>query len=190
MLPIRHIVLLLIFNSITTDSPHCILNKNMHEYTSNASRIKYESTDQINTSNNHSGIYLRTTNGEQTSTLLIYIYNIKGRSGQVCIALFTCETTFRNEQAQYERHIQRRYGDSDTLIVEMQLPAGKYGVTVLDDIDGDGQMRYGIAGIPLEGFGFSNYQHKGLKRPRFSNFSFHHTPPLTSEIAIKMQYFR
>ncbi len=33
-------------------------------------------------------------------------------------------------------------------------------------------MNYSLIGIPIEGFGFSDYYHTGLKRPEFDEFCF------------------
>ncbi len=165
---ILHLLLLLALSSSTTREPSSQMN------------VNHESGTQQLSLNPH----------EPSSHLIIHIHSLKGTSGQVCVAIFTSEASFRKELALKEKHIPRGVGDSDTLILEILLPAGEYGVSVLDDSDGDGQMRYGFAGIPLEGYGFSNYQHKDLRRPRFSDFSFQHMPPQTSKVEIKMQYFR
>jgi uncharacterized protein (DUF2141 family) len=42
----------------------------------------------------------------------------------------------------------------------------------LDDENSTGKMEYNMFGIPREGFGFSNYYHKGLLKPHFDAFSF------------------
>ena len=74
------------------------------------------------------------------------------------------------------------------VLFSLYLPSGLYGISVLVVADSDGRMKYGFAGIPLEGFGFSGYRQKGLKRPRFSDFSFTHSA--NTQVEIRMTYLR
>ncbi len=52
------------------------------------------------------------------------------------------------------------------------LPPGVYGLVFVDDENNDGKMTNRKIGIPKEGFGFSNFYLKVLKKPKFSDFSF------------------
>lgn len=51
------------------------------------------------------------------------------------------------------------------------IPAGKYGIAVLDDENANGLMDYSFF-MPTEGFGFSDYYHSGMKKPNYSSFTF------------------
>ncbi len=55
-----------------------------------------------------------------------------------------------------------------------ELPAGVYAVQLFHDVHGDGRLRTGAFGIPLEGVGFSNDAPIGLGGPRFSKAQFVH----------------
>ena len=55
---------------------------------------------------------------------------------------------------------------------EFSLPPGVYGFVFVDDEDNNGEMTNRKIGIPKEGFGFSNFYLKGMKKPKFSDFSF------------------
>lgn len=123
-----------------------------------------------------------------TSDIIIQIINCRGRSGQVCIAVFDSEESFRNEEPLKSKKIARNNDSSDTLLLSISLATGTYGISVLDDTDADGQMKYGFGGTPCEGFGFSGYQQKGLKRPRFKYFSFRHTAGEPTRVKVKMSY--
>lgn len=126
----------------------------------------------------------------QFSEVVLTITNIKGQSGQLCIAVFDSDEAFRNEKPLLEKKLLRRAHDSSTLILTFPLPPGDYGISVLDDADANGRMKYGFAGIPLEGFGLSGYQQKGFKRPRFGDFSFRHQGGTSTSVEVKMTYFR
>ena len=123
-----------------------------------------------------------------TTAVVIHIVNLHSRGGQVCIAVFDSDENFRNEKPLKDKKLMLSSHNSDTLTVSLQLPAGLYGISVLDDSNSDGGMNYGFAGIPLEGFGFSGYRQKGLKRPRFSDFSFKHSA--NTQVEIRMTYLR
>lgn len=123
-----------------------------------------------------------------TTAVVIHIVNLHSRGGQVCIAVFDSEENFRKEKPLKDKKLMLSSHNSDTLTVSLQLPAGLYGISVLDDSNSDGGMNYGFAGIPLEGFGFSGYRQKGLKRPRFSDFSFKHSA--NTQVEIRMTYLR
>ena len=48
-----------------------------------------------------------------------------------------------------------------------EMQTGKYGVAIMDDENGDGEMKYNFIGMPREGYGFSrNYKVK-LSKPDF-----------------------
>lgn len=123
-----------------------------------------------------------------TSAVLVHIVGLRSRGGQVCIAVFDSDENFRIEKPLKDKILIRSAHDGDTLTVSLQLPEGMYGISVLDDSNSDSRMNYGFAGIPLEGFGFSGYRQKGLKRPRFSDFSFTHSA--NTQVEIRMTYLR
>lgn len=121
-----------------------------------------------------------------TTAVVIHIVNLRSRGGQVCIAVFDSDENFRKEKPLKDKILIRSAHDGDTLTVSLQLPEGMYGISVLDDSNSDSRMNYGFAGIPLEGFGFSGYRQKRLKRPRFSDFSFKHSS--NTQVEIRMTY--
>jgi len=121
-----------------------------------------------------------------TTAVVIHIVNLSSRGGQVCIAVFDSDENFRIEKPLKDKILIRSAHDGDTLTVSLQLPEGMYGISVLDDSNSDSRMNYGFAGIPLEGFGFSGYRQKRLKRPRFSDFSFKHSS--NTQVEIRMTY--
>lgn len=64
-------------------------------------------------------------------------------------------------------------------------PGKKYGLAVLDDANGNNVVDMGFI-FPEEGFGFSNFQVKGFRLPRFDDFAF--TYPASDTIVVKMRY--
>lgn len=122
-------------------------------------------------------------------TIHLTLINIKKGPGQLCIAVFDSEFGFRKEQPIWEYFIPKAREHEDSLDIKISLPVGRYGISVLDDANGDGQMNYRFPGIPAEGFGFSNYYHRGLKRPKWEQFMFETRSDQNAKVLIEMQYF-
>jgi uncharacterized protein (DUF2141 family) len=77
---------------------------------------------------------------------------------------------------------------SGEMKVKFDLPPGTYGIALVDDENSDGVMEYNRLGIPKEGFGFSDYYHTGLKKPKFNSFSFTLEKGQKKSIKIKVRY--
>lgn len=107
-----------------------------------------------------------------SQTLEVCVKNIRNTKGQLCVALFTNDSNFVAEIPFWEnKYCKSVVKDKMSRFVVPVLP-GVYGVSVLDDENNDGKMNYNIIGLPTEGFGFSNYIHKGIRKPKFKKFSF------------------
>jgi uncharacterized protein (DUF2141 family) len=68
------------------------------------------------------------------------------------------------------------------------MEAGIYGLSLLDDENNNGNMEYNFLGIPKEGFGFSDYYHTGLTKPKFDAFKFSIDEGQTRKITIRIRY--
>ena len=124
-----------------------------------------------------------------SQTLEVHVKNIRNDKGQLCVALFKCEEEFNEETPFWEQKYPKSYvrEKSDKLIIPV-VP-GKYGVSVLDDENMDGKMNYNIIGLPVEGFGLSNYVHKGIRKPRLKYFSFDIQAGQKTVVEVHMIYF-
>ena len=107
-----------------------------------------------------------------THKLSIEISGIRNDKGALLIGVFMSHECFRDEKPEYEFSLPKAGIENGRIALKIELPAGRYGISVLDDENGDGRMKYNILGIPREGFGFSGYMSRGMKKPRFSDFSF------------------
>lgn len=122
-------------------------------------------------------------------TLTIEITNIRNSGGNIAFAVFSNNTNFDNEKTYFEEIYPKTNLLNETMIIELELKPGVYGISVLDDEDKDGEMKYNWLGIPREGFGFSNYYHRGIFKPGFEDFDF-----IVSEkdkiVQVKMKYLK
>lgn len=105
----------------------------------------------------------------------IKIKGLKNNKGVLQIAVFSGQEQFEKEKAFSEHFISKIGIVNGELTMSLEMEPGVYGIALLDDEDCNGKMKYNLLGIPLEGFGFSNYKSSGLSKPRFSDFCFHVT---------------
>jgi len=107
-----------------------------------------------------------------SQTLEVCVKNIRSTKGQLCVAIFKSDSDFIAEIPFWEnKYCKLSVREKKSRFIVPVLP-GRYGVSVLDDENNDGKMNYNIIRLPTEGFGFSNYIHKGIRKPKFRNFSF------------------
>jgi uncharacterized protein (DUF2141 family) len=117
------------------------------------------------------------------------IKDIRSKEGSICVGIFANEHEFESEQPIEYKTVSKSKIESCSLQIQIPCNAGHFGISVLDDENNSGKMEYKILGIPREGFGFSNYYHKGLKRPTFDNFDFYIEKNETKHITVKMKYY-
>ena len=133
-------------------------------------------------------ILLKAT-GLNAQNVEVTVNGIRSENGQIVVGVFTDDLSFRKEQGLLKTIVPKTNLSDGTMTFSLSLEPGLYGLSVLDDENGDGQMEYGMLGIPKEGFGFSDYYHTGLKRPRFDSFKFTVDNGQVKKITVKMRYF-
>jgi uncharacterized protein (DUF2141 family) len=122
-------------------------------------------------------------------TLDIQIKNIRVGKGQICVAVFANEAGFKAEKTVWETKCPKSKVVNGELRLKIRIQPGKYGLSVLDDENENGKMEYRLFGIPSEGFGFSNYYQKGIRKPAFDDFSFIVEKDEVRIITVFMKYF-
>lgn len=105
-------------------------------------------------------------------SVTIKVSNIRNAKGNIKVAFFTSEHEYEIEKPKYMRKISKSsIKNGEVTATFNDIPAGKYGVAVLDDENSNGDMDYSFW-MPTEGFGFSNYYHSGMSKPDYENFTF------------------
>jgi len=112
------------------------------------------------------------TFGSHPQKVEVTITGIKSTQGRLCIAIFVDNEGFKKESPCKDMKISKERISGNTTTVEFELLPGVYGISVLDDENCNGKMDYNMVGIPKEGFGFSNYYHRGITKPHFDQFKF------------------
>lgn len=105
-------------------------------------------------------------------TLTVEISNIRNNKGKIILSVFIDNDSFRKEEALFSNNYYKGDLKTDKMICKIPLKQGPYGITILDDENSDGEMEFSFIGIPKEGYGFSNFYHKGITKPQFEDFDF------------------
>jgi len=125
----------------------------------------------------------------KAQTVELRILNVRSNTGQLCVGVFDSQESFKKEQPCFEKICHKNQFEEEHYSMKIQLPAGVYGISVLDDENMDGKMNYSLIGVPTEGFGFGGYKHKGLKKPVFDNFSFSLEEGQHIQFDVELRYF-
>jgi uncharacterized protein (DUF2141 family) len=110
--------------------------------------------------------------GVSAQTLTIHVAGIRNAEGSIRLGFYSTSESFDKEQALFIRTVPKTTMSKGQLtITYTDLKPGTYGIAVLDDENSNQKMDYGLI-LPKEGFGFSDYYHSGMTRPKFSQFDF------------------
>jgi uncharacterized protein (DUF2141 family) len=87
----------------------------------------------------------------------VEIHNVIKNDGIIYIGIYFNERSFKNKSPDISLQIN---SINDTIFQEIPLVEGEYVIGIHQDTNGNGEMDYGIFGIPKEPFGFSNMRGK------------------------------
>jgi uncharacterized protein (DUF2141 family) len=118
----------------------------------------------------------------------VTITGLKTTKGQIVIGVFKDDPTFQKEDAFLSRKFAKKDIKNGEMKIEFEMEPGLYGLTLLDDENNSGLMEYNLLGIPKEGFGFSDYYHSGIKKPKFDAFKFTLEKNQKKKITVKVRY--
>lgn len=115
-------------------------------------------------------------------TLVVQIGNIRNSKGRIQLQVYKNQSTYSKEAPWKEFYVSKDDLNNKALVYRITgLESGIYGVAILDDEDKDTKMKFSWM-IPVEGFGFSDYYHVGMSRPKFDDFKF----SLTGDKVVKV----
>jgi uncharacterized protein (DUF2141 family) len=120
-------------------------------------------------------------------TLKISITGLRSTSGSVILGFYINDKSFEDEKPLFSKVESKATTVNHVLTLTYTgIKPGTYGVVLLDDENNNSKMDFGWI-LPEEGYGFSNYTHSGLTKPKLSKFSF----TITNEnkaVEIKVKY--
>jgi uncharacterized protein (DUF2141 family) len=121
-------------------------------------------------------------------TILIEITGLKNKSGKIHLDIYKDARSFNVEHPFITKNIAKSSMSNGKMYVRFHLQPGTYGITMIDDLNGNGDMDFNLLGIPKEGFGFSNFNEKIRKKPHFNDFKFHLSKDKEVKVRIKVNY--
>lgn len=119
-------------------------------------------------------------------TVHIQVSGIRNSTGNIRLAFYSNSKSFDDEKPLFIRTVPKKDLVKNSLKVSYSdLKPGVYGIAILDDENANEKMDYGWV-LPKEGFGFSDYYHTGMTRPKFNQFDFElSTAAKTVEIKVR-----
>ncbi|MFT4737147.1 MAG: hypothetical protein ACI8QD_000594 [Cyclobacteriaceae bacterium] len=120
--------------------------------------------------------------------VFITVKNVRNTEGKLLIGLFRDQASFESETADFGFEIKKSSIHDGVVTQTVKLPVGNYGLSLLDDENGNMEMDYNWIGIPKEGFGFSNYYHGGLSRPTIDDFQIEVKKESQNKVEIIIRY--
>jgi uncharacterized protein (DUF2141 family) len=126
--------------------------------------------------------------GLNAQNVEVIITGIRTEKGQIVIGVFKDDESFKKEESFLEKRFVKNGISNEEMRVQFSLEPGIYGLSLMDDENSNGKMEYNFLGIPKEGFGFSDYYHTGITKPKFDSFKFSINKDQTKKITIRIRY--
>ncbi|MDX1907377.1 MAG: DUF2141 domain-containing protein [Bacteroidia bacterium] len=123
-----------------------------------------------------------------TGTVELTIRNIRNNQGKILIGVYVDTESFHNKIAFKKVHIGKETLRDGVLTTTISLEPGIYGISLMDDENYNRLMDFNLIGIPTEGFGFSNYYHRGFTQPPIEAFQFEVKAGMTRQVEVIMRY--
>ena len=123
---------------------------------------------------------------QQKISVPVKITDIRNSTGDIIMGIYTDGASFSDRKPYLTTTVSKKNLKNGVVYCNVELPAGTYGFTMLDDENLNDKMDYGFI-LPKEGFGFSNYYHRGLSSPKFESFAVK-VDGNPKEVVIKVKY--
>lgn len=122
-----------------------------------------------------------------SQTLHIQVSGMRNSSGNIRLAFYNTSQSFDAEKPLFIRTVPKKEIIKNKHNISYHdLKPGTYGIAILDDENANEKMDYGLI-LPKEGFGFSDYYHSGMTRPKFEKFDFELKKEI-KQVEIKIRY--
>lgn len=119
--------------------------------------------------------------------LRIRFTGLRNAIGTIGMGIYRTQEEFETDKPFQTITLSKKGVKDGILLYSLHLAPSVYAISVLDDENNNHQMDFNWMHIPKEGYGFSNYVHSGLVRPKVSKFQFRLQAPM--EVDVKMQYW-
>lgn len=121
-------------------------------------------------------------------TLVIHVENIRAAQGSMRFGFYESAVQWKTEKSNFQRAGKKQVKPGGTqTFTYADIPAGHYAMALADDENDNGGMDWGLL-LPKEGFGFSNYEHRGISRPDFEDFDFDLRAGEVTVVTVRVRY--
>jgi len=123
-----------------------------------------------------------------SSVVDITITNIENVKGNINIVVYRNADEYESRKVFKKVVLSKSKLKNASLRYKLKLPPNMYGIAVVDDENSSGEIDKNFIGMPTEGFGFSNYYHTAMSKPKFDSFKFVLKKNETKKVKIKIRY--
>ncbi len=125
---------------------------------------------------------------DKLGSIEITVTNLKSNKGQLLFGLYNRAEDFPEKDRTYAARIVEV--ESKKVSVQMDsIEPGSYALSVHHDENSNDKIDQNFAGIPQEGFGFSNNASATFGPPKFDNAKFQVEKGQTEELSIKLKHY-
>ena len=118
----------------------------------------------------------------RADSLTITLTNVHKSEGTVMIQVMASEEEFNGGAAAIASVMQR--AAEGAMSYQIDVPAGTYGVRIMHDVNGNGELDANFVGIPSEPWGFSNNAAGNFGPPKWDDVKFDISGDTTQEITL------
>lgn len=123
---------------------------------------------------------------EANSTIEVVVTDIRNSKGNLVMGFYKDSKSFSKRTPFMSKVVGKTSIKNGAVTFKVSLPAGTYGIALLDDENKNGKADYGFI-LPIEGFGFSDFYHKGILAPAFTDFDFK-LGNTDKKVTVKLKY--
>ncbi len=120
--------------------------------------------------------------------VVVEVSNLRSDKGQIIISFFEDEQSFDSEQPSMNKVFRKKAVKNGKMHLKFSVPSGSYGLSFVDDENGNDELDYNFIGMPTEGFGFSNHYHTGMSKPDLSQFKIKVKSGKSNKVQCKVRY--
>lgn len=121
-------------------------------------------------------------------TLLVHVEGLRSGEGSIRCGFYDSPAQWQTKKSNFQRHgTKARLRGGCVTYTFTDVPAGRWAMAIVDDENDSGGMDWGML-LPREGFGFSDYELRGLTRPEWEDFDFELREGHVTEVRVRVRY--
>ena len=111
--------------------------------------------------------------GQDKAGLTLQIEGVEQPTGYMMVAVYDNADQFLSRDM--FRGSKNKVNNAGSMKISLELPFGEYGISVIHDVNADGELDTNLVGIPKEPTGFSNNAKGKFGPPKYEQVKFSFT---------------